>query len=636
MVHALALRALRLLVAVAGAMPVAAAAQPAGTPDLGFGSYGLVETPIEGGAPYAAATDVAIDPEGRIVVVGWGSESASDADFTVVRYLPDGQRDPGFGGDGIVTTPIGPASDDVAVAVVIQPDGRIVVAGTRYQTAQPPVHASFALVRYLADGSLDTSFGAGGIVVTTLSGPAAATALALQPDGKLLVAGFTTGGTTGEDPCIVRYHTSGFLDSSFGTGGVVRLTLNDQQWVTGMALTSTGRVVLSASSTSGALLIRLRSTGELDDTFGGGDGLETFGNHPRHGVELQPDGKIVMPGTVVGWTTQGVAVARHHPTGTLDTSFAADGVSGFSYAGVGYAAVVQPNGKIVVAGVNETLSGDHGALWRVDASGVNDFGFQVQVPGTGHYLPGPFAAVAVQPDGKLVAVGPADSGGTRFQVARYHGDAPDLIFKDGFESGTMTQWSSRATDGSDLFVVPSAGAAGTTYGLRGQIDDTAGLYVQDDTPSDEGRYRARFYLAPGDFDPGEAQEHRRVRVFIAFDEDPMRRVAAIVLRRLGGTYSVRGRARLDDDAQADTPFVSIDGAMHVIEFELRRSSGPDASDGSFQMWVDGAPVATLTGLDNSSSSVDFVRLGALSVKPGASGTLHWDEFESRRETYIGP
>jgi hypothetical protein len=96
------------------------------------------------------------------------------------------------------------------------------------------------------------------------------------------------------------------------------------------------------------------------------------------------------------------------------------------------------------------------------------------------------------------------------------------------------------------------------------------------------------------------------------------------------------RARLDDDAQADTPFFPISDGPHVVEIDWRRSSGPDALDGSLELWIDGASMATLNNLDNSISGVDFARLGALSVKAGSNGTLYWDEFESRRGSYIGP
>jgi hypothetical protein len=101
-------------------------------------------------------------------------------------------------------------------------------------------------------------------------------------------------------------------------------------------------------------------------------------------------------------------------------------------------------------------------------------------------------------------------------------------------------------------------------------------------------------------------------------------------------YSLMARARLDDNAQANTPFIAIADAPHVVEIDWRRSSGPDAFDGSLEIWIDGVSVAALTGLKNGISSVDFARLGALSVKAGANGTMYWDEFESRRATYVGP
>jgi hypothetical protein len=203
-------------------------------------------------------------------------------------------------------------------------------------------------------------------------------------------------------------------------------------------------------------------------------------------------------------------------------------------------------------------------------------------------------------------------------------------------SATLFPWSAAATDDGDLSVSGVAGLNGTATGLRALVDDTAGLYVQDDTPAGEGRYRARFYFDPNGFDPGEAQAHRRTRIFIVFEEGPTRRLAAVVLRRLNGAFALMARARLDDNAQADTPFFPISDGPHSVEIDWRRSSGPEALDGSLELWIDGVPVATLSGLDNSRSAVDFARVGALSVKSGSGGEMYWDEFESRRDTYIGP
>jgi hypothetical protein len=212
----------------------------------------------------------------------------------------------------------------------------------------------------------------------------------------------------------------------------------------------------------------------------------------------------------------------------------------------------------------------------------------------------------------------------------------DHIFGDGFESADFSSWSAAATDDGDLSVTPLAALRSSAAGLQARADDRAGLYVQDETPLEETRYRARFYFDPNGFDPGESNAHRRTRIFIGFEEGPTRRLFALVLRRLAGAYSLMGRVRLDDDTRADTGFFPITDAPHVVEIEWRRSRGPDAQDGSLQLWIDGVSFALRDGLDNHRGGIDFVRLGALSVKSGASGVLYWDEFESRRESFIGP
>jgi hypothetical protein len=276
-----------------------------------------------------------------------------------------------------------------------------------------------------------------------------------------------------------------------------------------------------------------------------------------------------------------------------------------------------------------------------DSYGV--FGRRWHVSGTGDRPPLAFntyttsaqfrPAVAAAPWGDFVAVwnSPQDGSGTAVVGRRFQ---PDIIFLDGFENGDFSPWSASATDGGDLTVSPAAGLRATALGMQGVVDDTAGLYVQDDSPRGEKHYRARFHLDPNGYDPGEALAHRRTRMFIAFTE-PSRRVLAVVLRRLGGSYSVMARARLDDNSQTNTPFFPITDAPHSIEVELYAANGPDTNDGALRLFIDGTQVADIFGLDNSLSGVDFARLGALSVKAGASGTLYWDEFQSRRLSYIG-
>jgi cysteine-rich repeat protein len=209
------------------------------------------------------------------------------------------------------------------------------------------------------------------------------------------------------------------------------------------------------------------------------------------------------------------------------------------------------------------------------------------------------------------------------------------VFADSFESGDLSAWSDAQTNLGDLVVDPSAAMAGTTQGLLANVDSTTGLFVEDELPEDENRFRARFYLDPTAFDPGEPV-HRRSRVLILLEDGPTRRVGAIVLRRQQGQYGIMGRARLDDGAQADTGFFDITAEPHRVEIDWLRSSGPDANDGRFVLSIDGAVVSTLTGLDNSRSSVDRIRLGGLSLKGTANGPLKMDHYESNRMSATTP
>jgi hypothetical protein len=249
-------------------------------------------------------------------------------------------------------------------------------------------------------------------------------------------------------------------------------------------------------------------------------------------------------------------------------------------------------------------------------------------------------ALAAIDQGAAVPAGHADhdvDGETREPARDVGADEhrPDHIFGDDFQSGALAAWSAANTAGGDLAVAAAAGMDGTTLGLRATVDDTAGRFVEDATPSGEKRYRARFYLDASGFDPGVADGHLRTRVFIAFQEAPARRRVAIVLRLLAGQYALLGRVRRDDGALADTGFVPV-GEGQAVELDWVAASAPGANDGTFQMWIDGVPAASLSGLDTDGGAIDFARLGALSLKTGASGTLGFDEFVSRRKTYIGP
>jgi hypothetical protein len=243
-------------------------------------------------------------------------------------------------------------------------------------------------------------------------------------------------------------------------------------------------------------------------------------------------------------------------------------------------------------------------------------------------------AVASDPQGDFVVVW--DSLGQYGDLTEVFGQRyGDLIFADGLESGDLARWSSASTGGGDLTVSGGAAMGGTTHGLEAFVNDTGALYVQDATPEAETRYRARFYFDPNGFDPGEADSHFRTRIFIAFDPTGLRLVT-LVLKRQAGAFSLEGRVRRNDGTRADTGFFPITDGPHAVEIDWRRSTGPGAVDGAFEMWIDNVSVATLAGIDNDSTPIDFARMGAIAVKTAAFGTLYYDQFESRRQRLIGP
>jgi hypothetical protein len=292
------------------------------------------------------------------------------------------------------------------------------------------------------------------------------------------------------------------------------------------------------------------------------------------------------------------------------------------------------NGNFVVVWTSDGQDGDQSGIFgrQLDALGLRGSEFRVNSYTTS-FQNG--AAVAQSPDGDFVVVwqSAGQDGSLQGIFGQRYGD---IIFEDGFESADLTRWSSATTDGGDVSVTGAAALANTAHGMQAVVNDTAGIYVQDDSPNAEIHYRSRFYFDTNGFDPGEAQSHFRTRIFIAFDNASQREIT-VVLKRQSGQYSVEGRARLNDGTRADTGFITVPAGENFVEVAWNRASRDGVSDGDFSLSVDGdaESAITLTGLDTSFGNVEFARMGAMSVKTGAAGTLFFDQFESRRTTPIG-
>jgi hypothetical protein len=208
----------------------------------------------------------------------------------------------------------------------------------------------------------------------------------------------------------------------------------------------------------------------------------------------------------------------------------------------------------------------------------------------------------------------------------------DVIFADGFESGNLSAWTSNNNDAGDLSTSASAALVGS-QGLRAVIDDTTAIYVTDDNPNAETRYRVRFYFDPNSITMASGDAHFIFKGFMGTGTD----VLQVEFRNSVGAYQIRGKVLNDSSAFVVTNWVTISDAPHFIEVDWVASTGAGANNGGLTLRIDGFQQAAVTGVDNDTSQIDRVRLGALAgMDVRTNGTYFFDAFESRRQNYIGP
>ena len=356
---------------VVGSHPdIALAAFTAGGEPAAILDRGITTTAVGSGNEIAEA--VAVQADGKIVLAGY-SHNGSDNDFAVVRYDTDGSLDTGFSSDGKVTTPIG-SSEDVSRSVAVQADGKIVAAG--YSTASGI--NNFAVARYNADGSLDTGFHSDGKVTTAVgSGHDEARAVAVQSDGKIVAAGYGN-----NDFAVVRYNADGTLDTGFHNDGTATTAIGsgaDRAY--SVAVQSDGEIVLAGYSNNGSdddfAVVRYNADGSLDTGFGTGGKVTTAigsGIDIARSVAIQSDGKIVLAGYSNNGSDDDFAVVRYNADGSLDTGFGTGGkvtTAIGSGTDIARSVAIQSDGKIVAAG----YSGNYFAVVRYNADGSLDTGF---------------------------------------------------------------------------------------------------------------------------------------------------------------------------------------------------------------------------------------------------------------------
>jgi uncharacterized delta-60 repeat protein len=393
---------------VVGAFAFAALSAALAAPgqlDGAFGTGGKVLTDA-GGADWAG--DVEIARGGAVIVAG-----ASGDDVAVARYDSAGRLDPRFGRRGTVVTNLGGV--DAGSALVVQPDGKVVVAAQR--------DGDLALVRYSAGGALDPAFGGDGVVVTDIGFQERAIEILLQSGGRLLVVGAAS-----DRLVLARYLRDGRLDTAFGRGGTVVTRTPGLDWRMavqgrdGAIVVAGARIVVRPQGMALAVA-RYRADGRLDRTFAG-DGVMVTRAHPHWAgavkVAVRRDGRIVLGAHGHAGPRAGFALVRLRRNGSLDRSF---GNRGLTVSEVGYgvhALGLDSRGRIVTVGRTTSLLDfvvarflPNGRRDRTFAATVVDFG-GVDTP----------FALTIQPDGKIVAAGASAVGGGLagdIALARYLG-----------------------------------------------------------------------------------------------------------------------------------------------------------------------------------------------------------------------
>jgi uncharacterized delta-60 repeat protein len=392
--------------------------------DTFFGNGGLVSTPV-GGLGQAEA--VVIQPTGGIVTAGWRTVSTGGAtDFALTRYDESGNLDPSFGTNGIATTDLGGDHDQAFGAAVLGDNGIVAVGRTN---ALGILKTAFGVVGYTPDGMLDTNFGHGGIVTTPFLGMGAqAKAVAVQPDGKIVVAGSAFTSSIDEDFAVARYNADGSLDDNFGAHGIATIDLGtDNDFATGLAIESDGKIVLGGNAGEDVGLARLLPNGSLDITFGNlGKSVTRIGlGADVNGVALDSDGGVRIAGSTVG------AISQNHDF--LLAGFKADGTLNLGFGHFGFVTtdfgegddfaenlLVDRKGEIVLVGraSSATIIDLALAAYKPDGSPA-DFGrggiFTADFHGRGDFG----QDLAIDSKSRVIAVGGTGSGsGTDFALAR--------------------------------------------------------------------------------------------------------------------------------------------------------------------------------------------------------------------------
>jgi uncharacterized delta-60 repeat protein len=404
--------------------------KPDGTADLNAGGDGLVVATITGSND--VSRDIAVLPDGKILLGGYTNSTSNTNLFALLKLNANGSVDNSFNGDGKYTHEFA-GNNAFANSIALQTDGKIVLAGYVSSIGND----RFAVLRLNANGDPDNSFDGDGQLILDVQGQVRKAII--QPDGKIILVGTSNGKAT-----VARLNADGTPDNSFGINGVATVNTTASSSGTSVALQTDGKIVVAGSdfslSNSQALVARFNVDGSPDNSFNG-DGILTSllnsNSTAVNGVAIQSDGKIVIGGyaaATFGSATFDFMFARINSDGSFDNSFGTEGITKFDYGNNSYDNLydieIQPDGKIVGGGTSRIASEEY-AVVRVLANCTPDPSFngngRASLVVTQNFSE-ESRAIAIQSDGKILLTGDGYgfAPGRKFFAARFNGASPAL------------------------------------------------------------------------------------------------------------------------------------------------------------------------------------------------------------------
>lgn len=403
-------------------------AQP-GSLDSSFSKDGIVKIKI-GNLESSTSSSIAIQSNNKIVIAG-STYMPGETYIGLVRYNPNGMLDHSFGNNGQVTTHFNEVSVTTTSLLLLN-DETIIVGGYSGNGS--------VMVKYKKSGLIDSTFGVNGEVNGDFPGAGAGIlALAQQTDGKIIAAGRSGGNFT-----VARYYENGKLDSAFGINGLAITNIGQNTMDNGkaVAIQNDGKIIVAGNTIDkygllDAVLIRYKKNGQLDHSFGNNGIVVTdlgSRNDFYRSLVIQPNGKINAAGAKGLDFHLDFVVAQYNNNGTLDSSFGTNGLTSTDFGSTddqANAISLQSNGEIVLAGSNQSWDGLHYtrfALARYKPNATLDSTFGVNGKLTtdfGSDAPDLANAIVIQPDGKIAVTG---NSGSYAAIARYNADSSNLHF----------------------------------------------------------------------------------------------------------------------------------------------------------------------------------------------------------------